>query len=99
MTCPRPGCGGLVFTQYGDTHCISCGWYAVEPYVEPVRVRRCLMCKETPAEGHKICEAHLRYLRAYKMCLDCGEEPRVPKRKLCSACLGARISRGFANKR
>ncbi len=37
---PCHRCGGLVVDEYGDTHCLLCGWYYHPPDAPPIEETR-----------------------------------------------------------
>jgi primosomal protein N' len=57
MNAPCQRCGGLVVTEYGETHCIPCGWYFHPPdppealTMDPARWQSvlCARCNVVPA--------------------------------------------------
>jgi hypothetical protein len=84
--CPRPGCGGLVVDQYGDIHCLICGWYDNTPVCDPI----------TPnplrSWDSVLCLCGRSAIRGYEQCRNCKGRARGPVH-------GRKISEGMAQAR
>ena len=61
MRCHR--CAGLVVTQYGETHCMNCGYYENDPLPAPfisprmMGTNQCSQCSNMRAKYSKLCLA------------------------------------------